>query len=121
MADATPLPKVEAPLGLRAHLAARRAQLLQRSAELRERLALHAAGLQPAFSAVDTLRGGWRWLRRHPWLPLALGVWWMARRPRRVGALAMLAWRAWRSWQRLPPRWRRRLIDRIKSAPTTIR
>ncbi|MCS6811808.1 MAG: YqjK family protein [Tepidimonas sp.] len=102
-----------------ARLAVRRAQLLQRSAELRERLAHHGAGLQPAFEAADGMRRAWRWLRAHPWLP-ALGLaLLLARRPRRVLAWGMLAWRGWRAWRRLPPGWRGWLASRMSSASSS--
>ena len=87
--------------------------LLQRSAELRERLALHGAALQPALAAADSVRAGWRWLRAHPWLPLAAAGLLAWRRPRRLLGLARLAWRGWRLWRRVPPRWRGWLAGRM--------
>lgn len=105
--------RMNRPLAQR--LAVRRAALLQRSAELRERLAWHGVALQPAFVAADGVRAGWVWLRAHPWLPLvaagAVVLW----RPRRLLTLAVLAWRGWRLWRRVPPRWRDWLADRMSA------
>lgn len=88
--------------GASVRLARRRAALVQRSGELRERLAWHAQGLQPAFEAADHLRRGWRWLRAHPgWVLLGATVL-LWRRPRRVLSWAWLGWRLWRRAQRWP-------------------
>ncbi|TSE26871.1 YqjK-like protein [Tepidimonas sediminis] len=120
MAGATRPPGPEVPAGAQARLAARRAALLQRSAELRERLALHAAALEPALAAADSVREGWRWLRAHPWVPLAAAGVLLLRRPRRLFGLVLLAWRGWRLWRRVPPRWRGWLADRM-SVGSTLR
>lgn len=91
----------------RARLAARRRALQQRSAELRERLALHGEALAPAFGWADRAREGWRWMRAHPWVPLAGAALLVLRRPRVLWRGAWLAWRGWRVWQRYGPLWRR--------------
>ncbi|MDM7456672.1 MAG: YqjK family protein [Tepidimonas sp.] len=84
-------------------LAARRHALQQRSAELRERLAMHSAALAPAIGWADRAREGWRWLRTHPWVPLAGAVVLVLRRPRMVWRGGWWVWRAWRLWQRYSP------------------
>lgn len=92
---------------LRERLAARRQALLQRSAELRERLSREAQALQPAADGVDRVRAGWRWLRAHPWVPVAGAFALALYRPRRAWAALWLVWRGWRWWRRIEPLWAR--------------
>jgi hypothetical protein len=87
----------------RTRLAARRQALLQRSGELRERLALQGRALQPAFGWADQAREGWRWLQAHPWVGLVAAAVLVWRRPRAVWRGAWLVWRGWRLWQRWAP------------------
>ncbi|MEW6694075.1 YqjK-like protein [Tepidimonas thermarum] len=87
-----------APPDLRERLAARQHTLQQRSAELRERLAGHAVALAPAFTWADRARDGWRWVRAHPWVPLALTGVLVLRRPRLLWRGLRLSWRGWRLW-----------------------
>lgn len=90
---------------LRERLRQRQQALQQRSAELRERLALHGAALEPAFAGAEALRDGWRWTRAHPWVPAAVALLLVLRRPRVLWRGAWLGWRAWRLWQRYGARW----------------
>lgn len=83
----------------RARLVARREALLQRSAQLRERLALRGQTLQPALQWAERVRSGWHWLHAHPWVPVISAFVVAAYRPRRAWALLLLAWRGWRRWR----------------------
>lgn len=84
----------------RQRLAARRQALQQRSTELRERLAMHGAALAPAMDWADRAREGWRWMRAHPWVPVAGAAVLLLRRPRMVWRGVWWMWRGWRLWQR---------------------
>ncbi len=85
-------------------LARRQEQLLARSTELRQRLALDVAPWQPRLAQVDRVRSAvsrsWQWLRAHPEVPAGLAVGVLLLRPRRA-----LRWgwrwgrRAWLGWQ----------------------
>ena len=79
-------------------LAARREQLLLRSAQLREQLGAGTGVLRPAFRAADRVRGGVDRVREHPgvWLVLAAGLAGFAVvRPRLVMSLGLRAWSGW--------------------------
>lgn len=76
------------------------------AAAQRAALSEHAAGLLPAFHALDQVRDGARWLGRHPEL-LAAGVALLAttradarRFVWRWGRRAFIAWRVWRDSER---------------------
>lgn len=81
----------------RLQLAARRALLVQRAADERQRLAQAALPLAPAWRRAERGLQIWRELRQRPWLlalPAAVMLWW---RPR--GTLSLLTampalWRA---------------------------
>ncbi|MDM7464234.1 MAG: YqjK family protein [Tepidimonas taiwanensis] len=92
---------------LRERLAVRHQALLQRSAELRERLSREAQVLRPAADGVDRVRASWRWLRAHPWVPVAAAFALALYRPRRAWATLWLVWRGWRWWCRVKPLWAR--------------
>lgn len=87
-------------------LAARREQLLLRSAQLRERLNARASVLRPAWRAADRVRDGLRTAREHRALVLmigtALGAALLAR-PRRVVGLGLKAWSGWQLVRRVRP------------------
>jgi len=87
-------------------LAARRQELLLRSAQLREQLAQRAQVFQPALRAADKVRDGARWVRRNPaWALLSAaalaGV--AAVRPRAALRLTMRAWTGWQLLRRAKP------------------
>ncbi len=87
-------------------LAARREQLLLRSAQLRERLNARADVLRPAWRAADRVRSGLRAVREHRALVLmagtVLGAALLAR-PRRVVGLGLKAWSGWQLVRRVRP------------------
>lgn len=87
---------------------ARRAELQQRSAVLRERLAVHAVATQPLFGMAEKMRETGRFIQRHPWLPLVLAVALVLRRPR---SALRWAWKGWAVW-----RWAKTWADRWHSA-----
>ncbi|MGQ9724350.1 MAG: YqjK family protein [Tepidimonas sp.] len=95
---------------VRAHLAARRGALLQRSAELRERLALHGHALRPVAQWADRVQTGWRWLHAHPWVPVLAAIALAAYRPRRAWTWLLWAWRGWRGWRRWTALWARSVM-----------
>lgn len=83
----------------------RRAELVQQSGLLRERLVAHGHALAPLFHAAEQARGAAHWVRVHPWVPFAvvgLLVW---RRPRRVLRWMWKGWAAWRLYLRLRRAW----------------
>ncbi|WP_180682483.1 YqjK family protein [Tepidicella baoligensis] len=83
----------------------RRAELVQRSGLLRERLVAHGRALQPLFQVADQARHTAHWMRAHPWVPLGvvgLLVW---RRPRRWWRWAWKGWAAWRLYVRVRRAW----------------
>jgi hypothetical protein len=89
----------------RQSLAAQRAALLLRSAQLREQLAQRAQVLRPAVRAADKMRAGAQWAQRNPvWLLLGAAALagMAATRPR---AILRLAGRAWSSWPLLRRVW----------------
>lgn len=85
-------------------LALKKQRLLHESQAPRQQLAVQAAGWQPLLAHVDRLRAGWRWLNRHPAVPVALLVTVVTARPRTIWRLLRWlprGWRAWQWWQRL--------------------
>lgn len=89
-----------------ADLAARREQLLLRSAQLREQLRVSTQVLNPALRAADRVRGGVERVREHPgvWLVLAAAVAGAALvRPSLVARLGLRAWSGWVMARRARP------------------
>lgn len=89
-----------------AELAARREQLLLRSAQLREQLRVRTQVLRPALRAADRVRGGVDRVREHPgvWLVLAAALAGAAVvRPRAVMRLGLRAWSGWVMVRRARP------------------
>lgn len=84
-------------------LALKKQRLLLRSAELRNRLQTQAQTCAPALAAADRLHGGWRWLKRHPAIPVAVLTTLLVARPR-----GMWRWlrRGWLLWQ-MSSSWRK--------------
>lgn len=81
-------------------LAARKQQLLIRSAELRVTLAHQSQTLQGPLAWADQAVSGTRWLRNHPqWSLGALGLL-AVLRPRRALAWAGRLWWGWGLYQR---------------------
>lgn len=79
----------------------RRQHLQARNALLRDRLAQQAHVLVAPLALADALGEAWRWLKRHPEVPLA-GVAVLALlRPRGVLRWAGRLWWAWGAWRRL--------------------
>jgi hypothetical protein len=92
-------------------LALKKQRLQLRSAAQREALASAAVGIAPLFAAVDAMRNGVRWLRRHPeWLVGGL-VALVVARPRTVARWAQRAFFAWQAWRRVS-RWRAERLAR---------
>jgi len=82
-------------------LALAKQRLTLHSDALRQQFAAAAGAWRPAFSAVDRLRRGVDWLRRHPPLLVALLVALFVARPRAVLSLAGRGWLVWRLLRRL--------------------
>jgi len=82
-------------------LALKRQRLQMQSAALRAAVADHAAAWTPAFAAVDRVRLGVAWLRRHPALPVAALVAVLVVRPRAVLRLAGRGWLIWGTLKQL--------------------
>jgi hypothetical protein len=80
-------------------LALKKQRLQLKSAELRDQWTVCAATLKPLCTGADRLRDAGAWLRRHPELPLAVGVALAVARPRalfrwlRRAVSALLVWR----------------------------
>ncbi len=87
-------------------LAARREQLLLRSAQLREQLGGRARVLRPALRTVDRVRGGTQAVRENrTWVLLGgaalAGA--VLVRPRWVMGLGLRLWSGWQAFQRVRP------------------
>ncbi len=90
-------------------LALRQAQLLARSALLRQRLGEDLAPWQPRLARVDQARAlashSWQWLRQHPEVPAAAAGLLLVLRPKRALALAWRwgrrGWLGWQLWRRV--------------------
>lgn len=85
-------------------LATRKLLLQQRSAVLRELLAVQLAQtVAPVIHTADRVQVGSKWIKRHPvWVAVAvmgLLVW----RPRGALKWAGKAWTLWQTWQRMEP------------------
>lgn len=81
-------------------LAARKQQLLIRSAELRVTLAHQSQTLQGPLAWADKAVSGTRWLRNHPQWPLGALLLLAVLRPRRALAWAGRLWWGWGLYQR---------------------
>lgn len=80
-------------------------QRLQLDSErLRVKATTYAAGLAPAFTAAETVRAGWRWLKAHPAVPVGLAVALMVARPAAAWRWGRRAWLGWKTFQRLRSR-----------------
>ncbi len=85
-------------------LALRSEALQQRSAALREVIALDSQVLRAPLALVDQVRAGGRWLKAHPeWVGVGVAVL-VVWRPRRALGLAARVWASWRLWRRVQ-RW----------------
>ncbi len=84
-------------------LALAKQRLTLHSAALRGEFAAAADGLRPALAAVDRLRQGVQWLRRHPPLLVAVLVAVLVARPRAVLRLVGRGWVAWQALRRWRP------------------
>jgi len=83
---------------------ARRAELQQRSADLRLKLVRHSVALRPLFGAAEQARQVVGFVRQRPWLTgLVVGLLFL-RQPRRLLRWAWKGWAGWRvllKWHRL--------------------
>lgn len=86
--------------------AVRRGQLIERSAQLRQRLAEHSLGVARVCAVADRVGDGAQQVRAHPeWVfggVLAL----VALKPRRIwrwGRVALVGWRTWIALRRRLP------------------
>lgn len=82
-------------------LVLRKQRLQIRSALLREDLSRFAAGLRPAFSLADRGQSAFRWLQRHPLLPVAVLSAMLVARPRAVLRWAQRGFFVWQSLRKL--------------------
>lgn len=82
-------------------LALKKQRLQMQSAALRAAFADHARAWTPALAAVDRVRLGVAWLRRHPALPVTVLVAALVARPRAVLRLAGRGWLVWGVLKRL--------------------
>lgn len=86
-------------------LALRRAQLLQRSGELRQQLAQDAQVLTPWLGVADGVRLVSNWLQRHPeWAAVGVATL-VVLKPQRAMSLALKAWSGWKVWRRVRSVW----------------
>ncbi|WP_158219962.1 YqjK family protein [Ideonella sp. A 288] len=91
--------------GTRANaLAVRQRALLLRSAQLRAQFAADVQLLAPPLRLVDQVQAGWRWLRAHPAVPVALLVSLAVLRPRRALRWGLRLWWGWQTVQRFQRR-----------------
>lgn len=81
-------------------LALKKQRLQMQSAALRQTLAQQASAWKPAFHVADQAQAGWRWLRRHPALPVALLVASLVARPLGVVRWARRGWFVLRTWRK---------------------
>ena len=83
----------------------RRAELVQRSQGLRERLVLHSRAVAPAFAVADQARRAGRWVKARPWVAGMAVALLVARRAGTAWRWGRRAWAGWRWWQRLKREW----------------
>jgi hypothetical protein len=85
-------------------LALRKQILQQRSADLRQTLSVQSAQvLRPAFTAVDRVNAGRRWLSAHPEVFAGLALLLFRRRTRGWLAWGRRAIWLWGTWRRIQP------------------
>ena len=82
-------------------LALRKQRAILESGRLRKDLAANLGGVAPLLHAVDRLRDGAGWLKRHAPLLLALGAGLLVARPRRALGWLRRGFFAWRIWRRV--------------------
>jgi hypothetical protein len=85
-------------------LALKKQRLQIESERLRREFAGYAQGIEPAFTAVDQARAGWRWLRANPAIPVGILVLMLVARPSVVFRWGRRAWLGWQAWRRLRSR-----------------
>lgn len=91
----------------RRRLAARREELLARSAVLRGQLATQVQAWQAPLALADQAVQGMHWLRRNPQWPLAGAALVVVLRPRLLLRWAGRGFWVWQLWRRLRPHVRR--------------
>lgn len=87
-----------------AELALKKQRLLARSADLRDRMGMHAEGLTPLLHAADRLRAAAEAIRRHPEWVAGAAVLIVILRPRfiwRWVQRGFVGWRVWKSVHKL--------------------
>jgi hypothetical protein len=84
----------------RYELALTRQRLLERSSELRERVAIQSAALTPALEMGDRVRDIAYWARTHPALVVSVVVVVAVVRPRTTWRWTLRVWGAWKFVQR---------------------
>jgi hypothetical protein len=80
-------------------LALKKQHLQYQSGALRNHCAAQVRGLQPVFEVVDGVNRGTVWLRRYPYLTVAVGVALLVARPKaawRWTRRGLFAWQFWR-------------------------
>ena len=85
-------------------LALRKQRLQIESDRLREQWQDHAQGLAPVLGIADRARAGLDWLRRHPAVPVGIGITIAVAKPRflwRWAKRAFLVWQFWRKARRM--------------------
>lgn len=85
-------------------LATRKLLLQQRSAVLRELLAVQLAQtIEPVLSGANRVQAGGKWVKRHPAVVVALAVALLVWRPHGVVKAASKGWGLWQTWRRVQP------------------
>ena len=82
-------------------LALKKQRLQIRSAALRADFSAHAAAWRPVFAIADQGQAALLWLRRHPALPVAVGVALLVARPRALLRWLKRGFFAWRAFAKL--------------------
>lgn len=83
--------------------ALKKQRLQAQSRALREELVQHARGVEPVFKAADAVATGWRWLKAHPMVPVAVVAVVVVVKPALVWRVGQGAWVGWKAWQRWRP------------------
>lgn len=82
-------------------LALRKQRVLIESTRLREDFTASLNSITPLFHAVDRLRDGAGWLKRHAPLLIALGAGLFVARPRRALGWLRRGFFAWQIWRKI--------------------